>query len=69
MDEHIRAAALDYHRKPGPGKISVVPTKALTNQQDLSLAYSPGVAYACLAASMALVAALGGGWQPPAPVR
>ncbi len=47
MDEHIRAAALDYHRKPGPGKISVVPTKALTNQQDLSLAYSPGVAAAC----------------------
>jgi malate dehydrogenase (oxaloacetate-decarboxylating)(NADP+) len=47
MDEHIRAAALDYHRKPGPGKISVVPTKALTNQHDLSLAYSPGVAAAC----------------------
>jgi malate dehydrogenase (oxaloacetate-decarboxylating)(NADP+) len=47
MDEHIRSAALEYHRKPHPGKISVVPTKALTNQQDLSLAYSPGVAAAC----------------------
>ena len=47
MDEHFRNAALDYHRKPSPGKISVVPTKALTNQQDLSLAYSPGVAAAC----------------------
>ncbi|MDY0057010.1 MAG: NADP-dependent malic enzyme [Methyloversatilis sp.] len=47
MDEHFRNAALDYHRKPTPGKISVVPTKALTNQQDLSMAYSPGVAAAC----------------------
>ncbi len=42
-------AALDYHRLPKPGKISVVPTKGLTNQLDLSLAYSPGVAYACTA--------------------
>ena len=47
MDEGIRAAALDYHRLPKPGKISIQPTKALTNQQDLSLAYSPGVAAAC----------------------
>jgi len=47
MDERIRAAALDYHRLPTPGKISVTPTKALTNQRDLSLAYSPGVAAAC----------------------
>jgi malate dehydrogenase (oxaloacetate-decarboxylating)(NADP+) len=47
MDERIRAAALDYHRKPKPGKIAVTPTKALTNQNDLSLAYSPGVAAAC----------------------
>ena len=47
MDELIRAAALDYHRKPRPGKISVTPTKALTNQRDLSLAYSPGVGAAC----------------------
>ena len=47
MDESIRAAALEYHRSPKPGKISVTPTKALTNQADLSLAYSPGVAAAC----------------------
>ncbi len=47
MDERISAAALDYHRYPHPGKISVTPTKALTNQSDLSLAYSPGVAAAC----------------------
>jgi len=47
MDELIRAAALDYHRYPRPGKISVMPTKLLTNQRDLSLAYSPGVAAAC----------------------
>ena len=47
MDERIRAAALDYHRLPRPGKISVTPTKAVTNQQDLALAYTPGVAAAC----------------------
>src|SRR5262252_7186927 len=50
MDEKLlREAALDYHRLPVPGKISIAPTKGLTNQHDLSLAYSPGVAYACLA--------------------
>ena len=50
MDEKLlREAALDYHRLPSPGKISIAPTKGLTNQHDLSLAYSPGVAYACLA--------------------
>ena len=42
-------AALDYHRLPTPGKITVTPTKPLSNQRDLSLAYSPGVAYPCLA--------------------
>jgi malate dehydrogenase (oxaloacetate-decarboxylating)(NADP+) len=47
MDDRIRAAALEYHRLPAPGKISVTPTKALNNQGDLSLAYSPGVAAAC----------------------
>src|SRR5690606_33164701 len=41
--------ALDYHAYPTPGKISVVPTKTLDNQDDLSLAYSPGVASACMA--------------------
>jgi malate dehydrogenase (oxaloacetate-decarboxylating)(NADP+) len=50
MDENsLREAALDYHRLPRPGKISVTPTKGLINQLDLSLAYSPGVAYACTA--------------------
>jgi malate dehydrogenase (oxaloacetate-decarboxylating)(NADP+) len=44
----LRDAALEYHRAPTRGKIAVTPTKALSNQRDLSLAYSPGVAYACL---------------------
>jgi malate dehydrogenase (oxaloacetate-decarboxylating)(NADP+) len=48
-EKALREAALDYHRAPTAGKISVVATKGLTNQLDLSLAYSPGVAYACLA--------------------
>jgi malate dehydrogenase (oxaloacetate-decarboxylating)(NADP+) len=43
----LSAAALEYHTLPTPGKISVVPTKGLTNQRDLALAYSPGVAAAC----------------------
>jgi len=43
----LREAALHYHEFPTPGKIAVVPTKGLTNQRDLSLAYSPGVAAAC----------------------
>jgi len=43
----LTAAALEYHASPTPGKISVVPTKGLTNQRDLALAYSPGVAAAC----------------------
>ncbi len=49
MEKDFIAAALDYHRSPTHGKISVVPTKGLTNQRDLGLAYSPGVAAACLA--------------------
>src|SRR5580700_8343683 len=49
MEEEIKQAALDYHRLPVPGKISLAPTKSLVNQRDLSLAYSPGVAYASLA--------------------
>ncbi len=44
----IRDAARDYHRFPTRGKISVNATKPLSNQRDLSLAYSPGVAYPCL---------------------
>jgi malate dehydrogenase (oxaloacetate-decarboxylating)(NADP+) len=43
----LSAAALEYHEFPTPGKIAVVPTKGLTNQRDLALAYSPGVAAAC----------------------
>lgn len=43
----FREGALEYHRYPVPGKISVNATKPLANQRDLSLAYSPGVAYAC----------------------
>src|SRR5688572_5808167 len=43
-----RKAALDYHERGRPGKIAVVPTKPLTNQRDLALAYSPGVAAPCL---------------------
>jgi malate dehydrogenase (oxaloacetate-decarboxylating)(NADP+) len=46
-DEQLRDAALEYHRSPTRGKIEVNATKALSNQRDLSLAYSPGVAYAC----------------------
>ncbi len=44
----LRDEALAYHERPRPGKIAVVPTKPLTNQRDLSLAYSPGVAEPCL---------------------
>jgi len=47
VEKDLREAALEYHRRPTPGKISVCPTKSLTNQRDLALAYSPGVAAAC----------------------
>ena len=47
MDEHLRKNALDYHRRGAPGKISILPTKQLTNQRDLALAYTPGVAAVC----------------------
>ncbi len=43
----LRQAALDYHEFPRPGKISVEATKQMTNQHDLALAYSPGVAAPC----------------------
>jgi malate dehydrogenase (oxaloacetate-decarboxylating)(NADP+) len=43
-----REDALEYHSSPRAGKIAVVPTKRLTNQRDLSLAYTPGVAEPCL---------------------
>lgn len=47
MEENFRKAALEYHEQGRPGKISIAPTKQLTNQRDLALAYSPGVAAAC----------------------
>ncbi|MBP8295345.1 MAG: NADP-dependent malic enzyme [Burkholderiales bacterium] len=46
-DQDLRAAALEYHRHPVPGKLAVTATKQLINQRDLALAYSPGVAAAC----------------------
>ncbi len=48
-EKDLRQAALDYHRLPTPGKLTVTPTKPMTTQRDLSLAYSPGVAAACQA--------------------
>jgi malate dehydrogenase (oxaloacetate-decarboxylating)(NADP+) len=47
VDEQLKKNALDYHRRSPPGKLSILPTKQLTNQRDLALAYSPGVAAAC----------------------
>jgi malate dehydrogenase (oxaloacetate-decarboxylating)(NADP+) len=47
-EKALRDAAREYHQLPRRGKISVTPTKPLSNQRDLSLAYSPGVAYPCL---------------------
>jgi malate dehydrogenase (oxaloacetate-decarboxylating)(NADP+) len=49
MDDPLSQAAIDYHRHPRPGKITVSPTKSMMNQRDLALAYSPGVAAPCLA--------------------
>jgi len=47
MLEDLQKSALEYHRLPRPGKIEIAPTKPLSSQRDLALAYSPGVAYAC----------------------
>src|SRR3989454_4712649 len=47
VDEQLKKNALEYHRRKPAGKISVLPTKQLTNQRDLGLAYTPGVAAAC----------------------
>ena len=46
-DKEIREASLEYHRLPTPGKIALTATKQLTNQRDLALAYTPGVAAVC----------------------
>jgi malate dehydrogenase (oxaloacetate-decarboxylating)(NADP+) len=47
-NDNARQAALDYHEFPKPGKLEIRATKPLANGRDLSLAYSPGVAEACL---------------------
>jgi malate dehydrogenase (oxaloacetate-decarboxylating)(NADP+) len=47
MTEDLRHSALEYHQKPKPGKLEIKSTKPLENQQDLALAYTPGVADAC----------------------
>ncbi len=49
MADDIKRAALAYHEASPPGKIAIMPTKPVANQHDLALAYSPGVAHACLA--------------------
>ncbi|MBD5213601.1 MAG: NADP-dependent malic enzyme [Bacteroidales bacterium] len=48
MTKTLKEMALDYHQYPIPGKIETLPTKPYYTQQDLALAYSPGVAYPCL---------------------
>ena len=48
-DKHagLRQASLDYHEHPTPGKVAISASKQLTNQRDLALAYTPGVAAVC----------------------
>jgi malate dehydrogenase (oxaloacetate-decarboxylating)(NADP+) len=48
IDKITSQDALEYHKQGSPGKIAILPTKPLLTQRDLSLAYSPGVAYPCL---------------------
>jgi malate dehydrogenase (oxaloacetate-decarboxylating)(NADP+) len=48
LDKQLVAHALEYHQYPKAGKTEVVPTKPLNTKEDLSLAYSPGVAAPCL---------------------
>ncbi len=48
MHKNLEEAALEYHRYPRPGKIEIVPTKPYNTPEELSLAYSPGVAYPCI---------------------
>ncbi|HEV7815686.1 MAG TPA: NADP-dependent malic enzyme [Janthinobacterium sp.] len=47
LRQQLRQAALEFHEFPRPGKISIAPTKQVTNQRDLALAYTPGVAAPC----------------------
>ena len=44
MNQDRKQAALDYHALPLPGKLSVTPTKPCATQDELALAYTPGVA-------------------------
>ena len=48
MSDEIREKALNYHSQPTPGKLRIEATKPMTSHHDLTLAYSPGVAYPCL---------------------
>jgi malate dehydrogenase (oxaloacetate-decarboxylating)(NADP+) len=48
VTDELRENALFYHRNPKPGKLEIKATKPLSNQRDLALAYSPGVAAACM---------------------
>ena len=48
MSDNLKNEALEYHRNPSKGKLAIQPTKPLSNQHDLALAYSPGVAHPCL---------------------
>ena len=47
--EDLHSAAIAYHQFPRPGKLEIQAIKPLANQRDLALAYSPGVAAACMA--------------------
>ena len=47
LDDSFKKAALDYHRNPRPGKLSITATNPPATQRDLALAYSSGVAAAC----------------------
>jgi len=49
LESAFQRSALDYHEAEPPGKIAIQATKPLANQRDLALAYSPGVAHACMA--------------------
>ncbi len=47
MAKDFKESAIEYHEADPPGKLAISPTKPLSTQRDLSLAYSPGVAFAC----------------------
>jgi len=47
MTDSFKQSCLNYHAQPTPGKLAIAPTKAMSSQTDLAMAYSPGVAYPC----------------------